>query len=837
MNLFTKYLIIVFAFWGSNNLLAHVEQDSTNKKKQTVEKTIKYRPNLVFDLIHTDLNLKPLWQTRQMEGEATLTMKPYYYNQSKVVLDAKNFDIHKVQLIEKKSVKELTYVYDSLKLTINLPKEYSKKDTLKLYIKYTANPERIKQVKGKAIKSDKGLYFINTEHKRKGVPMQLWTQGETQANSGWFPTIDFPAEKHTQRIKVTYEDSMVSISNGKLISSKINSDKTRTDIWEQKKPHSIYLSVLVIGNFKVVKDRYKDIELQYYMEPKYESMARPIFGRTAEMIDFFSKKLNYPFPWDKYAQVIIHDYVSGAMENTTVVTFNDFVQKDTRELIDDNDDETIAHELFHHWFGDLATCKSWSDLTLNESFANYSEYLWDEYKMGVDFAQMHWKSDLDNYILSSGRKRESLIRYDYDKPDDMFDVITYNKGGKILHMLRVYLGDEAFFTVLSNYLKKYQFNTAEYSDLRKIAEELTGEDLSWFFNQWYLKGGHPIISTNSIIKDSGVALIVSQKHNFDSTFLYRLPFKNTIYTEEGSFEYDFVLTKKVDTIFVPSKSKVLAVEFDRTNSLVAEKKETKKQPEWAYIFRHAPSYLSQLEALKKIKNNQGKKDVKEAFYEALSSEKRGIVLFALKNIVTDNDSSGRIIKKAEELAKNHKLGKVRAEALSLLNNSEQKDSFRQLFNSKLNDSSYYVEAEAFAAMISIDTMKALEYAKSRTNLKSFAMNGLVFELISKKADSTYFDTFVNLLNESEGFKSMTVGASFGRFIASMPDDKFNKGLALIESIGKRDDGFSDYIANFAFNALSTSLSKLDQVDARVDLVKKKMEEFEKNKRSEKDDED
>jgi len=836
MRFFTKFILIVLVLLGTNNMKAHGTQDST-KKKDLVEKTTKYRPTLAFDLIHTDLNLKPLWQAKQMEGEAILTMKPYYYNQSKVVLDAKNFDIHKVQLIDKKNKTDLTYQYDSLKLTIHLPKEFSKKDTLKLYIKYTANPERIKFEKGNAIKSDKGLYFINTDHKRKGIPMQLWTQGETQANSGWFPTFDIPAEKHTQRVKVTYEDTMVSISNGKLMSSKLNPDKTRTDIWEQKKPHAVYLSVLVIGNFKIVKDQYKNIEVQYYMEPQYESMARPIFGRTSEMIDFFSKKLNYPFPWDKYAQVVIHDYVSGAMENTTVVTFNDFVQKDARELVDDNDDETVAHELFHHWFGDLATCKSWSDLTLNESFANYSEYLWDEYKLGKDVAQMHWRNDLDTYISMSSRKKESLIRYDYDKPDDMFDVITYNKGGKILHMLRVYLGDETFFTVLSNYLKKYQFNTAEYSDLRKVAEELTGEDLAWFFNQWYLKGGHPLIATNTIIKDSGVTLIVSQKHSFDSTFLYRLPFKNTIHTESGSFDYDFVLTKKTDTIFVPSKSKVMAVEFDQTSSIVCEKKETKKQPEWAYLFRHSTSYLNQLEALKKMKNNQGKKDVKEAFYEALSSDKRGIVLFALKNIVTDNDSSKRIFKKAEELAKTHKLGKVRAEALALLAKSDQKDSFKALFFSKLSDSSYYVEAEAFAASISYDTAQALEYAKSHTHLKSFAMNSLVFDLISKKADSNYFDTFYKLLDESVGYKTMTISGAFGRYLANQSDIKFSKGLALIDSIASREDGLSEYIANIAYNSLSTSLSKANSNTSRIELVKKKMEDFANSKKEDHEDEE
>ena len=360
-------------------------------------------------------------------------------------------------------------------------------------------------------------------------------------------TLDHPSEKHTQSLKVTYDSKYVSLANGKLKSSRDNKNGTKTDHWVQTIPHSVYLTVLVIGDYTIVKDEWRGKEVSYYMEPRYKSLARPIFGRTPEMMEYFSKLLGVEFPWDKYSQVIVHDFTAGAMENTSAVTFNTMFQKDERELLDDNDDETVAHELFHHWFGNIVTCKTWTHLTLNESFANYSEYLWTEYKYGKEAAEYHWTRDLSPYFSYSSAKKEPLIRYFYKKPDDMFDVISYNKGGKILHMLRNYLGDEAFFKSLNLYLTKFRFKTAEYSNLRQCFEEVSGEDLYWFFNQWYDNGGHPIL-TSSYLKsaDSGV-LIVSQRHNFDSSLVYKIPMDLNIYTGDVIKRQRVILNKKSDT--------------------------------------------------------------------------------------------------------------------------------------------------------------------------------------------------------------------------------------------------------------------------------------------------
>ena len=189
---------------------------------------------------------------------------------------------------------------------------------------------------------------------------------------------------------------------------------------------------------------------------QHSVMVRAIFSNTKEMLTFFSEKLGMDYPWDKYAQIVVRDYVSGAMENTTGVIFGKFVQKTERELIDNHNENIIAHELIHHWFGDLVTCESWANLALNESFANYGEYLWLEYKYGKDEADHHMHRELGGYLYTSDRNMHDLVNFNYHDREDMFDAHSYNKGGCILHSLRNYIGDEAFFAGLNMYLKTLQ---------------------------------------------------------------------------------------------------------------------------------------------------------------------------------------------------------------------------------------------------------------------------------------------------------------------------------------------------------------------------------------------
>jgi aminopeptidase N len=368
-------------------------------------------------------------------------------------------EIKEVAIVKGANKTQLKYQYDGLQLFIKLDKMYKGAEKYTIFIDYISKPDELKVEGSAAITDAKGLYFINPLGEDKEKPIQIWTQGETEANSVWMPTIDKPNQKSTEEIYMTVPTKYVTLSNGKLMSQKKNTNGTRTDYWKMDLPHAPYLFFMGVGDFAIIKDYYKGKEVNYYVEKKEAPFAKEVFGNTPAMIQFFSTKLGVEYPWVKYSQIVGRDYVSGAMENTTATLHQESAYQNSRQLKDGNIwEETIAHELFHHWFGDLVTAESWSNLTLNESFANYSEYLWDEFKYGKDSADEH---NLDNLIgyLQSGSENKDLVRFKYSDKEDMFDGVSYNKGGRILHMLRNYVGEDAFFKSLNTHSDNDNFTS------------------------------------------------------------------------------------------------------------------------------------------------------------------------------------------------------------------------------------------------------------------------------------------------------------------------------------------------------------------------------------------
>ena len=336
----------------------------------------------VHDLLHTRLDLSFDWEQEMVIGEAMLRLTPIFRPSDKVLLDAKNFTINSITDGEGQ---ELTYEYtgDKQRITVLLPREYKRGEEYELLFDYTAVPSE--SGGSAAITSDKGLFFINPRGEEgDDKPRQIWTQGETENNSRWFPTIDKPNERTTQEMYLTVAEQYETLSNGTLVSSTPNGDGTRTDYWKMDLPHAPYLFMLTVGDFEIVEDQeWNGIPVNYYMEKEWADHAKAIYPYTREMLGFFSSLTGVEYPWPKYSQVAVRDFVSGAMENTSAVIFGEFMHGTERSLIDvDRNEKIVAHEMFHHWFGDLVTCESWANLTLNEGFANYSEYLWMEEKHG-----------------------------------------------------------------------------------------------------------------------------------------------------------------------------------------------------------------------------------------------------------------------------------------------------------------------------------------------------------------------------------------------------------------------------------------------------------------------
>ncbi len=546
-----------------------------------------------FDLIHTKLDIEFNWEKRQVYGEATLYLSPYFYSQQYLYLDAREFDIHEVQLLGEDSV-ILNYENDMTGLMIDLNGLYTRNDTITLNIKYTANPYRNSGFE------DRGLYFVNHDRANPGKPQQIWTQGETENNSRWFPTIESPGERCTQEIYLTVADEFKTLSNGLLVSSIVNGDGTRTDYWRMDKPHAPYLFMVAVGDFTLVRDQAQGVPLGYWVEPDYAEDAHAIFGNTGEMISFFSGRFDFPFPWQKYDQVIVRDFITGAMENTTASVFMEDLLVHKEYFADNNWDDIISHELTHQWFGNLVTCESWANVALNEAFATYGEYLWIEYKYGPDEAGFHAFTGLQDYLEEASYEQKNLVRFYFDDRESLFDNHTYAKGARILHMLRLYVGDDAFFASLSHYLRSNQFRSVEIHDLRKSFEQVTGEDLNWFFTQWFLNPGHPELKINHYHENDTLYIMVKQDQDLSRFPLYYLPVHLDLAFGDSVLRYPMEIMHEEHLFKLPLTTRADAIVVDGDCMLVGTKDHAKSGREWINQVKYMDSFRARHEGLTKI---------------------------------------------------------------------------------------------------------------------------------------------------------------------------------------------------------------------------------------------
>jgi len=777
-----------------------------------------YNPSntILTDLVHTKLEVSFNWNESQLNGKATITAKPHFYESDKLILDAKGMDVLKVQM----NGADLNYTYnDALKLNIDLGRTYKSTEQYTISIEYVSKPDELEMGGSSAITGDKGLYFINPKGEEKNKMPQIWTQGETQANSVWFPTIDSPNAKTTQEIYITVEDKYVTLSNGDLVSSKKNKDGTRTDYWKQDLPHAPYLFMMAIGEYSIVKDSYtkKDgskIEVNYYVEPEHKEDARGIFGETPNMIGYFSELLDLEYPWDKYNQVVVRDYVSGAMENTGAVIFGEYVYKDKEDLLDGNDQSTIAHELFHHWFGDLVTCESWANLPLNESFANYSQYLWDEYRYGMDEADYQAEMEADGYFQSASYQGyHDLIWFDHFDKEDMFDGHSYNKGGRILHMLRSYLGDEAFFKGLNNYLTTNKYKAAEFHHLRLAFEEVSGEDLNWFFNQWFLGKGHLILFTDYEVTDDQTILFkVKQRQNIEDFPIYKIPTQVLIWSGDEVVVHDIVIDELEQEFELSYSGEIKNIQIDPKQDLLAKIYEEKSADQFRHQFYNSKAYKSRMVGLRRA-SKSNTLETQNLLSDALDDPFWNIRIeaasIAYQLGCSNNDD---IANKMLNLAKNDSISKVRAEMIQMLDKSGEEEAtlltlFKQMVS---NDPSSNVRSSAFQALVDLNPSQALSEARLMEDGASLSLKITLAEAYSKMGEAQEQAFFEDLIYNggASGEDEMRVLFSYLTY-ALMQDIDLVQKMPKILAYYKENGG--GYVAMYYDRIIAYSIEQCQEI--------------------------
>ncbi len=476
----------------------------------------KYERSRPFSIEHLLLDLELHLKKKSVSGTATLDFTRISPTETELVLDAVGFDIERVRIDTGGGFSDGPYEYDGDRLSVGIPPRVSRG---RVEIAYRATPRR-------------GLYFLAPDSVVKDRPVQVWSQCQDEDARHWFPCHDKPHLKMTTELRVRVPEGLVVLSNGELVFRDTPKGASPW-VWHFKmnEPHPSYLVTLVAGRFNVIEDRAavmadgRSVPVLYYVPPGKSADGKRAFSETPRMIELFSRLTGVSYPWSRYSQIVVSDFIFGGMENTTATTMYEHVLLDTRAALDIESHDLVAHELAHQWFGDYVTCRDWSHGWLNEGFATFFEHVEREDRLGRDEYLYAVEGDLDSYLSEAGGRYErAIVCRDYELPIDLFDRHLYEKGGLVLHMLRTDLGDDLFWKGIRRYLEKHALGVVETNDLQRALEEVSGRSFEQFFDQWVFRPGHPVVKSKVSYEDNLLSVSVkqTQKGTDVATFAFDL---------------------------------------------------------------------------------------------------------------------------------------------------------------------------------------------------------------------------------------------------------------------------------------------------------------------------
>lgn len=567
----------------------------------------RYLRERTYDVAHIRLDLSLDEKKRTLEGSATLRLAPINDDFRRLDLDlAANLRVGSVRIGGGRAL-DFDHVGD--RLTIQLGRTYPAGRDLEVTVHYAGTPRR-------------GLYFVGPDAAFPGKSYEIWSQGQDEDSKYWFPCYDSPNDKATSEVRVTVRAPYIAISNGKLVEIVDNRRaKTRTFHWREDFPHPAYLTSVVVGDYTEVRHEVDGIPLSVYVHAADVPKVERTFGNTGKMLRYFADATGYPYPYEKYAQVVVTDFIFGGMENISATTLTDAVLLDATAALDAHCDGLIAHELAHQWWGNLLTCKEWSHAWLNEGFATYFDALFTEHHRGRDEFLWQMHENAQEYFREDEEKyRRPLVERRYDKPIEIFDRHLYEKGSLVLHMLRFELGETLFWKAIRHYARKHQFQNVETTDFKVAIEEATGHHLDGFFDQWVYGAGFPVLE-------------VSWKWDPD-TRLVALKLRQTQNREPGTPPFDFALDVEVaapaevtrhrlrvdaaeQTLYVPSKQAPRFLRVDPDHRLLARIVHTPGRTALLEQLHGATDLFGQIDAAAGLSRFLGDSDVVEALAKAL----------------------------------------------------------------------------------------------------------------------------------------------------------------------------------------------------------------------------
>jgi len=654
-----------------------------------------------YDVLHYSLDLRIDVQAGWVGGTVTMRLCPLRPLRS-IRIDAARMTISDVTMrLRGRSPESLRFTTDSENLLVTLPETLNPTDTTALEISYSAKPTA-------------GLYFTRPDSAYLDLPFVAWSQGETEENRDWFPCYDYPNDKATIEMRATVDEKFVAVSNGTLLEVTQNkAKKTRTFHSFCAKPVASYLISLVVGEYAQIKDWYKSVPLTYNVYPSQQKDALRSFGKTPEMMKFFSEKTGFDYPWPKYSQTVVPEFTYGGMENVSAATLTDRTIHSARAHLDTRSENLVAHELAHQWFGDLLTCRNWAHAWLNEGFATYFQALYDEASLGKDEFQHEMVAQQAAVVaIDTGTDRRPTVSDSYVDPVDMFDGHIYGRGACILHMLRFIIGEQKFWEGIKHYVDLYQYQCVTTEDFRHAMEDAAGQDLEWFFDEWVFHAGYPSFSV-SVAYDSAASLVhidVRQTQQVDKlTPLYRMPVNVEVSTDSGSVQHKiWIDAAKDQRIDVTSRGRPLNIVFDKGRWLLKALHFAKPVEMLVHQLEYGDA-ADRVEALDGLLSMVGQSGIRSVIAKALESDPFwGVRQKAAE--VLGREGEPEMLQLLVP-AFNDRQAQVRATATAVLKNFRTLDALVALGNIFAHDSSYAVAAEAIGALVAIDAPHAWEYCE------------------------------------------------------------------------------------------------------------------------------
>ncbi|MGZ3625355.1 MAG: M1 family aminopeptidase [Ktedonobacteraceae bacterium] len=559
---------------------------------------VQYAPDRPADVKHVKLDITLDFEQETISGTVYTTFSTLYDYLKTITFDAVELHIERVKL---EHGKELSYSVSEKKLIVTLDRAYKYAEEFTITVEYHAKPRT-------------GLHFMKPEPEDPTRPVQAWTFGQPRYHSHWFPCHDAPNDRATTEIIATVPAQFITISNGDLLSV-TDHGATKTHHWRHDIPHAMYLISLVVGEFAVIEDSYKSIPVTYYVRPDRKDDARLYMGKTPEMIRFFSEYTGVEYPYHKYAQTVVEIY-TGAMEHTTATTHSFSLLLDKRASLDVDLVPVVAHELAHQWFGDLLTCRDWSNGWLNEGFATYFEELWGEYDLGTDHFKQSMLDLKHNYLAEDADYRRPIVYHVYyDDGFELFDAHLYEKGAWVLHMLRHQLGEAAFKRAIHAYISRYREREVITADLERTFEDVTGRSLAQFFQQWVYSGGYPAFEVNySWDSEHNMAKVkIKQTQHIDDLtpcfvtpvdITFTIPASDEAAKDDNTTETRTISLRAMvgedgqveQTFYMPLEREPLMARFDPDGWLLKTLKFERPSGMMRYQLEHDPDILGRIEA-------------------------------------------------------------------------------------------------------------------------------------------------------------------------------------------------------------------------------------------------